>query len=68
MLKMGEAKVLTYDIGGVYELYMVKGKGNFYGHYTNLITGLTCTFSATGMTKKQIITKFWDRAKEFKAA
>jgi hypothetical protein len=59
---------VTYDIGGVYELVMVKRVDGYSGHYTNLKTGMTCTFSAPGMSKKQILTKFWDRAKEYQVA
>jgi hypothetical protein len=55
-----------YDIGGVIELVMVKGAGGYHGHYSNKQSGVATTFSAEGMTKKQIIAKFWDRVKNEK--
>jgi hypothetical protein len=57
---------LVFDIGGVFELVMVKGVHGYHGHYINRVNGVATTFTAPGMTKKQIITKFWDRAREFK--
>lgn len=59
---------LVFDIGGMFELVMVKGAHGYHGHYTNLVSGVTNSFSAPGMTKKQIIRKFWDRTKEVKIA
>lgn len=59
-------KEMVMDIGGVFELVIIEGHRGFHGHYTNRVNGITNTFSAPGMTKKQIVTKFWDRAKEFK--
>jgi hypothetical protein len=50
----------------VFELVMVKGVHGYHGHYINRVNGVATTFTAPGMTKKQIITKFWDRAREFK--
>ena len=54
-----------YKIGDRYTLYMAKGSGGFHGHYTDHKRGLSnLTFSAPGMSKKDIIRKFWDRSKE----
>jgi hypothetical protein len=58
------SRELVFDIGGVYELVMVEGKDGYHGHYINKRTGVATTFSAPGLTKKQILTKFWIRAKE----
>jgi len=55
-----------YKIDDVFTLYMEKGAGGFHGHYDNHRSGMRNTFSAPGMTKKEIIRKFWDRAKEYK--
>lgn len=59
-------KELVFDIGGVFDLVLVQSHKGYYGHYKNKRTGMTCSFDGSGMTKKQILTKFWDRAKEFK--
>jgi hypothetical protein len=65
-IRVSEDKALVFDIGGVFELTMVEGAHGYHGHYTNKVNGITNSFSASGMTKKQIITRFWMRAKEFK--
>jgi hypothetical protein len=57
---------LVFDIGGVFELVMVKGAHGYHGHYTNLRSGVTNSFTAPGMSKKQIVRRLWDRAKESK--
>lgn len=62
-----EPEVLTFDIGGVYEVVMKYSKGGYTGHYTHLKTGKVLTFSAHGMSKKQILTRFWDRVKKMAA-
>lgn len=56
------------DIGGVFELVLVRGSSGFHGHYKNRRTGMTCSFDGSGMTKKQILTRFWDKAKQIKAS
>jgi hypothetical protein len=54
-----------YQIAGVFTLYMKQGAGGYHGHYDNHVSGMRNTFSAPGMSKKEIITRFWDRAKEY---
>lgn len=54
-----------YKIGDVFTLYMAKKSGGYHGYYDNHRSGMTNTFSAPGMSKKEIIKKFWDRAKEY---
>lgn len=64
---MGDEAVVL-DIGGVYELVLVQRNGRFIGHYTVKRTGRIFSFDGTGMSKKQIVRKFWDRAKAVKAS
>lgn len=61
-----EDKEQVMDIGGVFTLVLIRGPRGYHGHYTNRVNGMTCSYDGVGMTKKQIVTKFWDRAKEFK--
>lgn len=56
-----------YKIGEVFTLYMMKQAGGYHGHYDNHRSGMRNTFSAPGMSKKEIIKKFWDRAKEYRS-
>lgn len=60
---MEDKQERTYTIGH-YELVMAKGRRGYHGHYTNKKNGMTNTFEAEGMTKKQVIGKFWDKLKE----
>lgn len=61
---MNKSKEMTLDIGVVYQLVMTKGKQGFHGYYTYRGKGAATTFSAPGMTKRQIIKRFWERAKK----
>jgi hypothetical protein len=54
-----------YQIADVFTLYMKPKAGGYHGHYDNHRSGMRNTFSAPGMSKKEIITRFWDRAKEY---
>lgn len=59
---------MKFDIGGVYTLELVKCPKGYHGEYTVVGTGKVFSFDGTGMSKKQILTKFWDRAKERQTA
>lgn len=59
---------LRFDIGGVYVLELVQGGSGYYGHYTVVRTGKVFSYDGSGMSKKQILTKFWNRAKEYSVA
>ncbi|APZ82688.1 hypothetical protein Goe27_02340 [Bacillus phage vB_BsuM-Goe27] len=51
-----------YTIGH-YTLCMRQGGGGYVGHYTDTVSGNTFSFHAEGMTKRQILKRFWNRLK-----
>ncbi|ANY29257.1 hypothetical protein [Bacillus phage PK16] len=53
----------SFDIGGVYALQLRKCPTGYCGEYTVVASGKTYSFDGTGMTRTQILRKFWDRAK-----
>lgn len=55
---------MKFNIGGVYILELVQRGSSYYGEYTVVRTGKVFSFDGAGMTKKQILTRFWGRAKE----
>ncbi|QFP93433.1 UNVERIFIED_ORG: hypothetical protein Xoosp15_168 [Xanthomonas phage Xoo-sp15] len=52
-----------FDIGGVFALELKKTSSGYCGEYTIVRTNATYSFDGTGMTRTQILRKFWDRAK-----
>ncbi|UXQ88862.1 hypothetical protein Thu_246 [Bacillus phage Thurquoise] len=54
----------TFDIGGVFTLELKKTSSGYCGEYTIVRTNTTYSFDGTGMTRRQILSKFWDRAKK----
>lgn len=58
----------VFDIGGVFTLVLIQGSRGYHGHYTNKRTGMICSYDGSGLTKKQIVTKFWDKVKETSVA
>ncbi|ALO79423.1 hypothetical protein HOBO_263 [Bacillus phage Hobo] len=57
-------KPQVFDIGGIYKLELVKTGSGYCGEYTILKSGATYSFDGTGMTRRKILQKFWDRAKK----
>jgi hypothetical protein len=57
----------VFDIGGVYQLVLIKGSNGYHGHYKVYRSGMTFTYDGTGLSKKQIITQFWNNAKRVTA-
>ncbi|AYJ76416.1 hypothetical protein Goe20_02330 [Bacillus phage vB_BsuM-Goe20] len=51
-----------YTIGH-YTLCMRQGGGGYVGHYTDTVSGDTFSFHAEGMTKRQILKRFWNKLK-----
>ena len=57
-----EAK--TFDIGGVFDLTLVKSGSGYIGEYTKKGSRTVYTFDGSGMSQKQVLKKFWDLAKK----
>ncbi|AYJ75636.1 hypothetical protein IM043_gp156 [Bacillus phage SPG24] len=51
-----------YTIGH-FTVVMRRGSGGYVGHYTDHSSGSTYSFHAEGMTRKQVLKRFWNRIK-----
>lgn len=46
---------------GHFTVVMRRGSGGYVGHYTDHSSGSTYSFHAEGMTRKQVLKRFWNR-------
>lgn len=54
----------VYDIGGEMTVTMKQGATGFHGHYNKTGSQAVYMFDAPGMTRKQIIKRFWASIKD----
>ena len=60
----GRPEEKRYDIGGEFTLVLAKVRGGFIGEYKRKGSKQTYMFDGSGMTKKQILTIFWDKVRK----
>lgn len=54
----------TFDIGGVFDLTLARSDSGYIGEYCKKGSRTVYMFDGSGMTKKQILKKFWGLAKK----
>jgi len=62
----GRPQEKRFDIGGEFTLVLAKVRGGFVGEYKRKGSSGVYMFDGRGMTQKQILTIFWDKAKGIK--
>lgn len=53
-----------FDIGGVFQLVLKKDGQAFHGYYKVHRTGETITYDGGKLSKKKILSLFWEKAKK----
>lgn len=53
-----------FDIGGVFQLVLRKEDNRFHGYYKVHRTGETFTYDGGKLSKKKILSLFWQKAKK----
>lgn len=53
-----------YNIGGVFDLTLIEDEKGFIGEYKKVGSGQIYIFDGSGMTKKKILTTFWNKVRK----